>query len=138
MVFEYLIVTLLLYIAYTRFYKVYAPVYFYKKQGIPFKSWILPVVGNSHSIIAFEKEHEPQNHPIVDWINHNFSPDGRIVPISGLVLGRDVGLSINRPELLDELLVSKNKYLDKHPYYADILKKVTGDSILFAKSDLTW
>lgn len=55
MIFVTIVWVLLLYIVYTRFYKLYSRVYFYYKQGIAIKGWILPVLGNAHSIIAFEK-----------------------------------------------------------------------------------
>ena len=47
-------------------------------------------------------------------------------------------LMVNRPEPAEELFVTKNKYFDKHPRTAKLLSKLTGDSILFAKSDLLW
>ncbi len=34
--------------------------------------------------------------------------------------------------------MSKNKYFDKHPKTAEIFSRLTGDSILFAKSDIQW
>jgi cytochrome P450 len=45
---------------------------------------------------------------------------------------------VNRPEPCEELFQSKNKYFDKHPRSITIAKKLFGDSILFAKSDIMW
>ncbi len=45
---------------------------------------------------------------------------------------------VNRPEPAEELFVTKNKYFDKHPRSAKLLSRLTGDSILFAKSDILW
>jgi cytochrome P450 len=47
-------------------------------------------------------------------------------------------MMVNRPEVIEELLVTKNKYYDKHPASLEIIGVVLGDSILFAKSDLKW
>ncbi len=54
----------------------------------------------------------------------------------GFVLGTTVALFVNRPEANEELFLTKNKYFDKHPRSATFSKKLIGDSILFAKSDL--
>ncbi len=56
----------------------------------------------------------------------------------GLVFGTTVALVVNRPEPAEELFLTKNKYFDKHPRSAKFFKRLTGDSILFAKSDLLW
>jgi cytochrome P450 len=56
----------------------------------------------------------------------------------GFVLGTTVALFVNRPEANEELFLTKNKYFDKHSRSAAFSKKLIGDSILFAKSDLLW
>ncbi len=45
---------------------------------------------------------------------------------------------MNRPEPLEDIFHTKNKYFDKHPRSANILKRLFGESILFAKSDIKW
>ena len=59
-------------------------------------------------------------------------------PIVGMVFGSSVTLVVNRPEPAEELFLTKNKYFDKHPRSAKFFSRLTGDSILFAKSDLLW
>ncbi len=49
-----------------------------------------------------------------------------------------VTLIVNRPEPAEDLFLTKNKYFDKHPRTAKFYSRLTGDSILFAKSDLLW
>jgi cytochrome P450 len=64
---------------------------------------------------------------------------GKDVPnFVGIVLGTTVALLVNRPEPCEEIFQSKNKYFDKHPRSARLGKKVFGNSILFAKSDVVW
>jgi cytochrome P450 len=61
-----------------------------------------------------------------------------VPPIVGVVFGSTVALIVNRPEECEELFLTKNKYFDKHPNSADLLKRLIGNSILFAKSDKLW
>ena len=64
---------------------------------------------------------------------------GKDVPkFVGIVLGNTVALLVNRPEPCEEIFQSKNKYFDKHPRSARLGKRVFGNSILFAKSDVVW
>jgi cytochrome P450 len=55
-----------------------------------------------------------------------------------VVFGTTVSLIINRPEPCEDLFLTKNKYFDKHPNSAEMLERLTGNSILFAKSDIQW
>jgi hypothetical protein len=55
-----------------------------------------------------------------------------------LVKAKDTDIVINAPQPLEELMISKNKFYDKHPFSKDFLGMLLGDSILFAKSDLKW
>jgi cytochrome P450 len=61
-----------------------------------------------------------------------------VAPFVGLVMGSTVALVVNRPEPCEELFLTKNKYFDKHPNSADLFKRMIGNSILFAKSDIHW
>ena len=61
-----------------------------------------------------------------------------VPPIVGLVLGTTVVLMVNTPDVSEELYLTKNKYFDKHPKSASLFSRLTGDSILFAKSDIKW
>lgn len=53
-------------------------------------------------------------------------------------MGSMVSILVNRPEAIEALCVTYNKYYDKHPQSADFAKRIVGDSILFAPSDLKW
>ncbi len=50
----------------------------------------------------------------------------------------NICLIVNRPEPAEEIFLTKNKYFDKNPTTAEIFKRVAGDSIVFARSDLQW
>ena len=59
-------------------------------------------------------------------------------PFVGMVVGTQVSVMINRPEPVEEMMVTKNKYFDKHDFVKDIVKNFLGNSIVFAKSDMNW
>jgi hypothetical protein len=74
-----------------------------------------------------------------EFLNDTYFKKGKKVPeMVGMVLGTRVALTINSPEIAAEVFVAKNKYYDKHPKTADIVSRLLGDSILFAKSDMKW
>ena len=129
------------YFFYTRIWLVFSKVHYYKKQGVPFHDGIYPIFGSylgvmNHMVKEGEK---PKGHPINEFLEENyFKGKKETAPIVGLVFGTTVGLVVNSPELSQELYLSKNKYFDKHPKTAEIFSRLTGDSILFAKSDILW
>ena len=45
---------------------------------------------------------------------------------------------VNDPEVVNELYVTKNKYVDKHEKFHNILKGFFGNSILFSPSTEQW
>jgi hypothetical protein len=77
--------------------------------------------------------------PINEFLNDTYYKNEKTVPeIVGMVLGTKVALTINSPEIAEDIFVAKNKYFDKHPKTADIVSRLVGDSIMFAKSDMKW
>ncbi|TNV80087.1 hypothetical protein FGO68_gene16754 [Halteria grandinella] len=116
--------------------------HFYRKQGIPFHYNInLPIVGSFKSVKEYQKEYNPTNHPFIGWIKHHYFPneeESKVPPFVGLLLGSKLRLMVNRPEIVEEMLITQNKYYDKHPGTAGIIDFVVGKSILFAESDLQW
>ena len=45
---------------------------------------------------------------------------------------------INKPEIVEELYVQKNRYFDKYPKTKTMFYPIFGDSMLFDKSDKLW
>jgi cytochrome P450 len=80
-----------------------------------------------------------KGHPFIEFIEDTyFKGKKEVPPIVGMVLGTTVVLMVNSPDLAEELFLTKNKYFDKHPKSASLFSRLTGDSILFAKSDIKW
>jgi cytochrome P450 len=98
----------------------------------------LPFIGSFKSLLDYEREHHPSNHPLIGWNKHTYFPNSNAPTFTGILFGDKVCLLVNRPEALEEMLVTKNKFYDKHPSSSAIVKIATGDSIVFAQSDLKW
>ena len=80
-----------------------------------------------------------KGHPFNEFVEATFKKgNNEVPPIVGFALGNTVALMINSPDLAEELFLTKNKYFDKYPKAARLFSRLTGDSILFAKSDPKW
>jgi hypothetical protein len=132
----------ILYFLYTRIWVVYRKIHFYKKQGVPFHSGIYPVLGSFIQLkkaLQNQAETGGQGIHLNDFVEEVYCKGNQQVPpIVGVVMGTYVGLFVNTPELCEEVFVTKNKYFDKHPRSLKMGKRLFGDSILFAKSDILW
>lgn len=141
MIFSVLFALFLAYFLYTRFVSVYMRIWFYSKQGIPFaRSGILPVLGSLKAMMDFVTRTKYEGLPIIGW-NHDTYIKGKedkVPAISGLMMGYKVCLIVNRPEVAEDMLLTKGKYFDKHPFSSNWLSISVGNSIVFAKSDLEW
>ncbi len=87
----------------------------------------------------FNTNDKKKGHPFTEFVEATFKKDNNEVPpIVGFALGNTVALMINSPDLAEDLFLTKNKYFDKFPKAARLFSRLTGDSILFANSDLKW
>ena len=72
-------------------------------------------------------------------MEEEFLKDPKNIPaMTGIGWGKNVCLIVNKPEEVEEMMLNKNKYFDKHPVSGEILKRTVGDSIVFARSDIKW
>ena len=132
-------VTIFSYFFYTRIWVVYSKIHYYKKQGVPFHDGIYPVLGSFLKLAAFKDKEGMRSSIINEFVEETYMKGKKdVAPIVGIVLGSTVALIVNRPEPCEELFLTKNKYFDKHPNSAEFLKRMIGNSILFAKSDTHW
>ena len=60
------------------------------------------------------------------------------MPMIGKTRFNDVHIMIADPDVIRELMTTKNKYVDKDGTTAIATKALFGDSFLFAKSDANW
>ena len=118
---------------------MYSKINYYKRQGVRFHSGIYPVLGSYLRLIQSKKEPIKGGSLVTNFVNNTYFSDGKEVsPFVGVVFGTTVSLYVNHPEAAAEIFIAKNKYFDKHPRSANLLKRFFGDSILFAKSDMLW
>ena len=101
-------------------------------MGFPY-----PIIGNIPQFIKAMKDYKN-----VDLIPLQFyleKKHGQNVP--GVVADfrhSDGHLIISDPLIIEELFVNKNKYFDKYNRSKDILFSITGNSMLFDKSNELW
>ena len=125
------------YLFYTRIVKVYSAIIFYKLQGVPFHWDALPLVGCIPSIWYYGNyDNKIGQHPVARFLYrlYNDNPPS----ITGLLFSSKVLLFVNKPDVITDLFITKNKFFDKHHNSGHHLKQVLGDSILFARSNEMW
>jgi cytochrome P450 len=120
---------------------VYSRIYRYRKQGVPVHTFVIPFFGSFLSIVAYLAQTKSTKYPLVGWSQYTYvTKQNRKIPppLTMFVMARETVLVVNDPQALEELMLTKNKYFDKHPFTKTFLKNILGDSILFAQSDLKW
>ncbi len=123
------------YLFYTRIWKFYRTIAFYKQHGVEFLEGIVPIFGSYLKFAKVYAQKGTGNLPSIDMLREKY-PGGKGIPrVTGIAFGQTVALQINRPEETEILMINQNKYYDKHPLSKIIAQKVTGDSIIFARSD---
>ncbi len=103
------------YFLYTRFWRLYSQMNFYKRQGVPFHPGVVPIFGSF--IIMGRIAKTAVNNPIVDFLKELYysKGDAKVPPFVAITGPLGVALAVGRPEAVQELFLSKNKYFDKHP-----------------------
>jgi cytochrome P450 len=83
----------------------------------------------SHAIVLLVKE---------KYYRSALERGEKVPAITGVDLGSRIGLVIGRPEVAEEIFLTKNKYFDKYHKFGEFFGRLLGDSILIAPSDLKW
>ena len=84
--------SLLLYFLYTRLWKFYSTLFFYKNQGIPFHQGIVPIFGSQFQIMKFiNSKDKTKGHPLNEFLEATYFTGKKEVPaIVGLSLGTSI------------------------------------------------
>ena len=93
------------------------------------------------SLVAYLAKTTSTKYPLSGWTEYTYATKQNkktIPPLTIFALASQTVLVVNAPQPLEELMISKNKYFDKHPFTKSFLAKILGDSIVFAQSDLKW
>mmetsp|Transcript_9545 Transcript_9545/g.9149 ORF Transcript_9545/g.9149 Transcript_9545/m.9149 type:complete len:179 (+) Transcript_9545:28-564(+) len=116
--------------------KIYSGAYYYKRQGIPFLPYLVPIFGNGLTMAYAMKHLKKDENAFGDSAKVFF---GDYDPkVYGVVILGLVSIRIRDPVMLEELYVSKNKFYDKHFFDKQLFYPSIHDSILFSKSDELW
>ena len=100
---------------YTRIIRVYSTISTYKAHGVHFHRGIVPFLGSFPELIKVARRKANGNQPYIELVKEMY-PGGKSLPqMTGVVYGQRVCLMINRPEATEVVMLSKNKYFDKHP-----------------------
>jgi hypothetical protein len=106
---------LLVYLLYTRIIRVYFTILTYKALGVHFHRGIIPFLGSFPELLKMARRKANGNQPYIELVKEMY-PGGKGLPqLTGVVYGQRVCLMINRPEAAEVVMLSKNKYFDKHP-----------------------
>ena len=65
MLLQIILIPLIVYILYTRIIRFYYKIHYYKSQGVPFPSLIVPFIGTFLQTSKYAKT--AKNHPVVDF-----------------------------------------------------------------------
>jgi hypothetical protein len=106
---------LFVYLLYTRIILVYSTISTYKAHGVHFHRGIVPFLGSFPELLKVARRKCNGNQPYIELVKEMY-PGGKGLPqVTGVVYGQRVCLLINRPEAAEVVMLSKNKYFDKHP-----------------------
>ncbi len=85
---------------------------------MPFHEGVVPIFGSF--IIIGKIAKTALNNPLVDFLKQLYysNGDAKVPPFVAITGPQGVILSVARPEVVQELLLTKNKYFDKHPNLA--------------------
>ena len=134
----FLILTLV-YFVYFKIVLTYLIYFHYKRQGMACVGVPLPIIGNLLRLLKLSKrQHEFKWPYILEFWNESFK-EQKSLP--SMVLGfqsPNGQLMINDPEVLNEIYLSKSQFVDKSDKFMRVLKRLTGNSMLFQKTDDLW
>jgi hypothetical protein len=75
----------------------------------------VPFLGSFPELLRVAQRKANGNQPYIELVKEMY-PGGKGLPqLTGVVYGQRVCLMINRPEAAEVVMLSKNKYFDKHP-----------------------
>mmetsp|Transcript_3029 Transcript_3029/g.2899 ORF Transcript_3029/g.2899 Transcript_3029/m.2899 type:complete len:213 (-) Transcript_3029:872-1510(-) len=116
---------------------MYWKYYYYTRQGMPCSAFPYPLIGSLHRVIKyFLNVQEYQESPIIEYYNSVFNKNYPRAFIDFMSLKSTV--VINDAEMVNELFIAKNKFLDKDPKFQRLQYRLLGDSILFQESNQHW
>jgi hypothetical protein len=83
-------------------------------------------------MVDYETAFKEDHHALIGWHHHTFVKGQREAPqFAGVILGNQLALVVNRPEAMHDLMVTKNKFYDRHPSTAKQFSLILQESLIF-------
>ena len=126
------------YIVYTKIILMYYKYFYYKSQGVPTVAFPLPLIGN---ILLLKREIDRQESLKWSCFEEYWSKPfkgGKLPPVIASFHNTKGVLLINDPHIVEEIYITKNKFIDKDPRPQRIFSQFFKNSILFGRTDELW
>lgn len=135
-----LLAPLLAYFLYLKVFRVYYLYYFYSSQGIATAGFPLPILNNSLQMLRAIKRAPLVKHTVLEeyWRSASGVKGGVLPPIMVEFSSPNGTLIISDPELMQELYVTKNRHMEKSTKMKRQLRRFTGNSMIFDRSNELW
>ena len=128
----------LAYVLYYKLFMVYYKYYYYTSQGIPSVGLPLPFVNNGLKIKKILERVNSIKWTVLEEFWHSSLGKAVLPPILVEFASPRGLLVITDPEMVQELYFHKNQHMEKSSKFKRVVRSMTGDSILFDKSDAVW
>jgi cytochrome P450 len=123
---------------YTRAIKMYITRRALAKQGIPTCNGLVPVLGNLFRLGQIMQTQTDLLQPWWHILKQDFGERGTRPGVIAMYNGFEPTLFISDPKILEELYVTKAKFLEKHPMMGRNQSPLTGDTIVFMPGNEQW
>lgn len=124
------------YFVYFKCYMIYYKKWYYAKQGFKFPPMLLPFFGNLFYFAHIAQKFKHINQSPFLMIRRTFSKADRTK--CGFFMGDECMLLISDPDIVQSLFTEKNRIFEKSEFHHLMMKRMTGDSIVFSKGNEEW
>ena len=136
-IFIYSVSFLIVFFAY-RLYLQYSNYFYYKKQGIQAPKGMLPILGHLYELSKIHfKNPKAKINPLLKYICFD-DPHFYENKILQVYLNCTPTIFIRDPDLMNEIFVSKNQFIDRSELLYDLMGKILGNGIVTQKTNEDW
>lgn len=123
-------------IVWRRCLRYYYKQWYYKRQGIPSISGVLPLLGTSLKILDIQKKIDPNYYVYFALAEQEFN--GNIPPIYLQQVGESSFLFVNKPELVDQLFIQNGKFVHRSSTNSNFFIDLNPRSVLHSTNMRLW
>ena len=112
---------------------------YYKRQGVPFLTPVLPFFGNFLSVVRVTKENPKRDYvPFGPLLDDQYGVGKNPPDIVGAMMQSQAIVVLNSARVMTDVYLTKNKYFDKDPMSQVLFGSLFGESIVLAAGDELW